>query len=72
MTVINKAAIPPDYWYRASVALIEHQSDPDRRAELREAFEHRAAVAEYDGGLSRADAERIAFRELRYTVRLQK
>jgi len=68
MSAICKAAIPPDLWYRAAVALIEKQPDPDRRANLRERFEHRAAVAEYDGGLSRPEAERLAFRELRQVL----
>jgi hypothetical protein len=30
----------------------------------REQFEERAAIAEYDGGLSRAEAERLALDEL--------
>lgn len=68
MTAISKAVIPPDLWYRAAVVLIEQQLDPDRWAELREMFEHRAAVAEYDGGLTRPEAERLAFRELRQAV----
>lgn len=65
MSAIDKALIPPDLFYRAAVALIEQQADLERRAELRERFEHRAAVTEYDGGLSRSEAERLAFRELR-------
>lgn len=68
MTAISKEAIPPDLWFRAAIVLIQNQTDSDQRAELRELFEHRAAVAEYDGGLSRADAERVAFRELRQAV----
>jgi hypothetical protein len=68
MIATAMAAIPPDLWYRAAVVLIEQQPDPDRRAELRELFEYRAAVAEYDGGLARSEAERIAFRELRMKV----
>lgn len=70
MTAIDKTTIPPDLWYRAAVVLIDRQADPDRRAELRELFEHRAAVAEYDGGLVRSEAERLAFRELRQEVDL--
>ena len=68
MITIDKATIPPDLWFRAAVVLIEQQPDADRRAELRELFEHRAAIAEYDGGLTRAEAERIAFRETRMRV----
>ena len=30
-------------------------------ADLREAFEERAAIVEFDGGLSRSDAERLAW-----------
>lgn len=70
MKMIDKSALPPDLWYRAAVALIEMQPDSDVRSELRELFEHRAAVAEYRGGLSRSDAERFAFRELRRTLGL--
>jgi hypothetical protein len=69
---ISKASIPPDLWYRAAVALIEQQPDTDRQAELRELFEHRAAIVEYDGLLPRPDAERIAFRELRTELGLSK
>ena len=70
MNGIGKATIPRDLWFQASIVLIDQQPDPDRRAELREQFEHRAAVAEYDGGLSRPEAERLAFRELRQALGL--
>ena len=70
MIAIDRATIPPDLWFRAAVVLIEEQPDADRRAELRELFEHRAAIAEYDGGLARSEAERMAFRELRQRVRV--
>ena len=53
-----------DEWARRAAALLSGVADPDLRADLRELFEHRAAVCEFDGGLSRADAERIAFGEL--------
>jgi hypothetical protein len=72
MSVLRKVSIPPDLFYRAAVARIEHHPDLDRGAELRERFEHRAAVAEYEGGLSRPDAERLAFRELRQLLGLVK
>lgn len=68
MAAIPIDAIPADLWYRAAVALIERESCPERRAALRAAFEERAAVCEYDGGLSRPEAERLAFRELRQAV----
>ena len=64
------AQVPADLWYCAAVALIERQPDHDRRTELREQFEHRAAIAEYDGGLSRPEAERMAFRVLRQSLGL--
>jgi len=70
MITTAKAAIPPDLFYRAAVVLIEQQPDPDERAELRERFELRAAVAEYHGELSRQEAERVAFRELRQSLGL--
>jgi len=64
------AQVPADLWYCAAVALIERQPDHDRRTELREQFEHRAAVVQYDGGLSRQEAERMAFRVLRQSLGL--
>lgn len=70
MSVTPRASIPLDLFYRAAIVLIERHPDPDRRAELRERFEHRAAVAEYEGGLSRPEAERLAFRELRQLLGL--
>ncbi len=54
----------PDLWARRAAALLSGVADPDLRADLRELFEHRAAVCEFEGRLSRADAERIAFGEL--------
>ena len=70
MAATLTSSVPPDLFYRAAVVLIERQADPDLRAALRERFEHRAAVAEYDGGLTRPEAERLAFRELRRTLGL--
>lgn len=70
MITVGRDAIPPDLFYRAALVLIEQQPDPDQRATLRELFEHRAALAQYDGGLSRPDAERLAFRELRKSLGL--
>ena len=70
MTATGKESIPPDLFYRAAVVLIEQHPDSEQRAELRERFEHRAAVAEYEGGLSRPEAERLAFRELRQLLGL--
>ena len=58
-----------DYWARQAAALLATVGDPDRRIDLRELFEHRAAVCEFDGGLSRTDAERVAFTELQAALR---
>ncbi len=60
---------PLDYWARQAAALLATVADPDRRVDLRELFEHRAALCEFDGGLSRTDAERIAFAELQGCAR---
>lgn len=59
----------PDHWARQAAGLLATVADPDRRADLRELFEHRAAVCEYDGELGRADAERLAFGELQAAMR---
>lgn len=60
--------VPPNLWYRAALKLIEQVVDPDRRADLRMTFEERAAICEYDGNLSRPEAERIAFKEVRKQI----
>ena len=57
------------YWARRAAALLSGVADPDLRADLRELFEHRAAVCEFDGGLSRTDAERLAFGELQAAMK---
>ncbi|MCH7884414.1 MAG: hypothetical protein IIC01_04110 [Planctomycetes bacterium] len=59
----------PDLWARRAAALLSGVADPDLRADLRELFEHRAAVCEFDGGLSRTDAERVAFGELQAAMK---
>ena len=56
-------------WARRAAALLAAVSDADRRADFREVFEHRAGVAEFDGGLSRTEAERSAYAELRAAMR---
>lgn len=58
-----------DYWARHAAALLSGVADPDLRADLRELFEHRAAVCEFEGGLSRTDAERLAFGELQAAMK---
>lgn len=59
----------PDLWARRAATLLSGVADPDRRADLRELFEHRAAVCEFDGRLPRTDAERLAFGELQAAMR---
>ncbi len=58
-----------DRWARQAAGLLASVADPDRRADLRELFEHRAAVCGFDGGLGRGDAERVAFGELQAAMR---
>jgi hypothetical protein len=58
-----------DYWAQRATGLLAEEGDPDRKAELRELFEHRAGVCEYCGGFPRAEAERIAFEELQEAIR---
>jgi len=62
-------ALAADPWARRAAALLATVADPDRRADLRELFEHRAGVCEFDGNLSRDDAERFACGELRAAMR---
>jgi hypothetical protein len=49
---------------RASVAPILRLVPPERREEV----EERAAIREYDGGMSRAHAERAALADLGFTL----
>ena len=60
---------PPGAWARRAAALLATIDDPDQRAALREDFEHRAGVCEFDGGLSRDEAERVAFVEIQSKLR---
>lgn len=53
-----------DWLYRASI-LLRSIADKDERDAKREDFEHRAGVCEFDGGMDRREAERIAYEELR-------
>lgn len=48
-------------WNKAALVLIDREPDRDRRTDLRYQFEERAGILQYDGGLSRADAEREAY-----------
>jgi len=60
---------PPGTWAKRAAGLLAGIDDPDRRADLREAFEHRAGVCESNGELSRDDAERVAYREIESKLR---
>lgn len=56
------------FWGRCASALLAGMADPALRVDVREAFEHRAAVTEFDACLGRDEAERLAFGELWQTV----
>lgn len=67
----HKAAIMPLVkvdWARRTAYLLNKVNDPDRRADLREQFEERAAIAEIDGGLPRDEAERIGYEQIRHEI----
>jgi hypothetical protein len=55
-------------WARRAAGLLSSIADPDRRADLRLQFEERSAIAEYDGGLSRNEADKLAFHELQEAI----
>ena len=57
----------PEFWVLAAKALIGSQP-LGRRDDLWMQFNERAGIAEYDGGLTRSDAEQLAFHELRDTL----
>ena len=63
MKAANVAA-SPSRWARQAGALLAQILDDALRDDLRLRFEERAAICEIDGGLPRADAERIAFESL--------
>jgi hypothetical protein len=51
-------------WARQASALIAGVRDDDVRDELRLRFEERAAICEFDGKLTRVEAERVAYDSL--------
>ena len=57
-----KAVLVGD-WYGAAMAVLDQVTAADR-ADLRFIFEERAAIVEYDGGLVRQNAERIAYEHI--------
>lgn len=58
-TKVTKAPFVP-FVASLSAPLRQISERDDPVTSLREAFEERAAIMEYDGGLSRKDAERMA------------
>jgi hypothetical protein len=60
----SAAAAGPSRWARQAGALLAQILDDALRDDLRLRFEERAAICEIDGGLPRADAERVAFESL--------
>lgn len=54
----------PSRWARQAASLLGQVRDDGWRDDLRQRFEERAAICEIDGGLPRAEAERIAFEAL--------
>ena len=57
------AVLGGDY-LTAAAALVLSVADPGRREELAELFDERAGICQYDGGMSRGEAELVAYREL--------
>ena len=51
-------------WARRASSLLNGIADPTLRADLRERFEERAGIIEFDGNLPRDEAERLAYEEL--------
>ena len=48
----------------AAAALVLTITNPDKSAEMAYLFEERAGICEFDGNMSRGEAERIAYWEL--------
>lgn len=53
-----------DRWAKQAAALLAQVQDNDLRADLRDHFEERAGICEYDGGSTREIAEQQAYLEL--------
>lgn len=53
----------------ALVNLLNGIDDPERRAELQMEFDERAGICEFDGGMSRADAEAAALEQVKEYMR---
>jgi hypothetical protein len=48
-------------YLQAALAMVLNEPDPDRRNALAEWFDERAGICQYDGGMSRGEAERSAY-----------
>lgn len=66
---LDDPALPRGIWASCASALLAQIRDASMRADLREEFEERAGICEFDGNLSVDDAERIAFVQLCRAVR---
>lgn len=53
-----------DRWAKRAAAALSRVTDNERRADLRDAFEERAGILEFDAGQERDTAEEGAFRHL--------
>jgi hypothetical protein len=56
--------LPAGEWARRASALLAFIADDEYRTHLRDWFEERAGVGEYDVGLSRDEAERGAYEQI--------
>lgn len=65
---MSVAPLPAGTWGRCASALLARVSHDGERAALRERFEERAAICQFDGKLSVDEAERMAFMQLCRTV----
>src|SRR5829696_2229010 len=62
--IVSPPVPPPSEWARRAAARLATIEDDEHRADLRYAFEERAGILEYDGGLTREAAEERAFQEV--------
>ena len=66
---VSLAPPAPVDWARAAAALLADVDDDELRAGWRYQFEERSAVYEFDAGLPRDEAERLALEYLRQLMR---
>lgn len=60
----TKGSYEPGHWARLANELLTRVPDLDQVADLRECFNERAGICEFDGCMNRDEAERIAYEEL--------